>query len=159
MQITGKNNGTGVALAEIYDASVPPLGTGTPRLVNVSARTQVGTGADILIAGFNIGGATARTVLIRAIGPELGVFGVGGVLNDPKIQLFSGTTVLRENDDWGGDPQAVSLGSSVGAFSLSNPASKDAVLLVTLPPGSYTAQVSGAGGSTGVALIEVYEIP
>lgn len=159
VQITGKNNGTGIALAEIYDASVAPLGATTPRLVNVSARTQVGTGGDILIAGFNIGGATARTVLIRAIGPELGIFGVGGTLSDPKIQLFSGTTVLRENDDWGGDTQAVALGSSVGAFALSNPASKDSVLLVTLPPGSYTAQVSGAGGSSGVALIEVYEIP
>ena len=159
VQITGKNNGTGLALAEIYDASATPLGGTTPRLVNVSARTQVGTGGDILIAGFNIGGTTAKTVLIRAIGPELGVFGVGGTLNDPKIQLFAGANVLRENDDWGGDAQAIALGNSVGAFPLSNAASKDAVLLVTLPPGSYTAQVSGVGGSTGVALIEVYEIP
>ena len=87
------------------------------------------------------------------------MFGVGGTLTDPKIQLFAGTTVLHENDDWGGDPQIVSLGSSVGAFALSNAASKDAAALISLSPGAYTAQVSGAGGTAGVALIEVYEIP
>ncbi len=160
VQITGRNNGTGVALAEIYDATVPAaFAATTPRLTNVSARTRVGAGGDILIAGFVIGGATAKTVLIRAIGPALEGFGVSGVLADPRLQLFSGATLVRENNDWGGDAQLTAVGSAIGAFAVANGASKDAMLLVTLPPGGYTAQVSGADGGTGVALVEVYEVP
>ena len=160
MQVTGKNNGTGLALAEIYDGTATAdFSATTPRLVNVSARTQVGTGGDILIAGFVIGGTTSKTVLIRATGPALAAFGVTGTLVDPKLTLFSGSTVVKENDDWGGDAQIASVGLSVGAFAIANPASKDAVLLVTLAPGSYTAQVSGASNGIGVALVEVYEVP
>ena len=160
VQILGKNNGTGIALAEIYDATAAgTFAAATPRLVNVSARTQVGTGDSILFAGFVVGGTTAKTVLIRGIGPTLGVFGVTGVLDDPKLQLYSGTTLLRENDNWGGDAQLTAVGASVGAFNLANAGSKDAVLLVTLPPGSYTAQISGVGATTGVALVEVYDVP
>jgi hypothetical protein len=98
-------------------------------------------------------------LLIRAVGPTLTTFGVTGVLDDPKLQLFSGATLLRENDNWGGDAQLSTVGASVGAFPLANATSKDAVLLVTLPPGSYTAQVSGLNLATGVALVEVYEVP
>ena len=160
MQITGKNNGTGIALAEIYDGTdAAAFSATTPRLVNVSARAQVGTGGDILIAGFVIGGSTAKTVLIRATGPALAAFGVMGTLVDPKLSLFSGATIVRENDDWGGDAQIAGVGASVGAFAIANAASKDAVLLLTLAPGSYTAQVSGANNGTGVALVEVYEVP
>lgn len=160
VQITGRNNGTGIALAEIYDATaLASFVAATPRLTNVSARTRVGTGGDILIAGFVVGGTTAKTVLIRAIGPTLADFGVTGALADPRLQLFSGTTLLRENNDWGGDAQLTTVGGSVGAFALANATSKDAVLLVTLAPGSYTAQVAGADGGTGVALVEVYEVP
>ncbi len=158
VQILGKNNGTGIALAEIYDASLAPATT-NPRLVNVSARAQVGAGGDILIAGFVVGGTTARTVLIRAIGPGLAVFGVTGTLADPRLQLFSGPVVIRENDNWGGDAQLTSVGASVGAFALSDSSSRDAMLLVTLPPGSYTAQVAGVNSTTGVALVEIYEVP
>jgi hypothetical protein len=112
-----------------------------------------------LIAGFTIGGTTAKTVLIRAIGPTLAAFGVTGTLADPRLQLFAGTTLIRENDNWGGEPQLTAVGNAVGAFKLDEAASKDAVLLVTLPPGSYTAQVSGISNSTGIALIEVYDVP
>ena len=160
VQILGKNGGTGLALAEIYDATAAASFTAaTPRLVNVSARTQVGTGDGILFAGFVIGGTTAKTVLIRGIGPTLGVFGVAGALDDPKLQLFAGATLLRENDNWGGDAQIVATAASVGAFPIANLASKDAILLVTLLPGSYTAQISGVAATTGVALVEVYEVP
>ena len=160
VQVTGKGGGTGVALAEIYDATAADAFTAaTPRLVNVSARTQVGTGGNLLIAGFVIGGTAPKTVLIRAAGPELAVFGIQGALLDPKLQLFSGATMIQENDDWGGDPQLTTVGTAVGAFAFSNPASKDALLLVTLAPGSYTAQVSGANNSIGIALVEVYEVP
>lgn len=157
--ITGATGGTGVALAEIYDATPNASYTSTtPRLTNVSARTQVGTGGDILIAGFSISGQTSKTVLIRAVGPTLAAFGVPGALNNPKLELFSGSSLINENDDWGGAASTSSAFFSVGAFALPTN-SRDAVLLVTLAPGSYTAQVSGVGGTAGVALVEVYEVP
>lgn len=159
LQVKGKDDTTGTALAEVYDAT-PGLSfnDSTPRLVNASARARVGTGGNILIAGFVIGGTQPATVLIRAIGGTLSAFGVADALEDPKLQLFSGTTLVKENDDWGGDPQLSAISSTVGAFVLGNPASKDSVLLVTLPPGSYTAQVSGKDEAVGVALVEVYEV-
>jgi sugar lactone lactonase YvrE len=160
VQVTGNGAlATGVALAEIYDASPAATRTAaTPRLTNVSARTQVGTDGDILIAGFVIGGETSKTVLIRAIGPTLGSFGVGGALADPKLELFGATGNTHENDNWGGRPELSATFFSVGAFPLTA-ASLDAVLLVTLAPGSYTAQISGVNNGTGVALVEVYEVP
>ena len=161
VQITGAGGTSGVALAEIYDASpASTFSPSTPRLVNVSARTQVGTGGNILIAGFVIGGSTAKTVLIRATGPALDLFGVLGVLADPKLDVIrsDSSTVVASNDNWGGGTALANTFSSVGAFSLA-PTSKDAAVVVTLPPGAYTAQVAGVGETTGVALIEVYEVP
>jgi hypothetical protein len=157
--VTGNGGATGVALAEIYDATPASAYTATtPRLTNVSARTQVGTGDDVLIAGFTISGGASKTVLIRAVGPSLLPFGVTGVLMDPKLELFTGSTKINENDNWGGGAALADAFRSVAAFEL--PAtSSDAVLLVTLEPGSYTAQVSGVGSTTGVALVEVYEVP
>lgn len=159
-QVSGASGDTGVALAEVYDAT--PAGSytsATPRLVNISARVQVGTGGNILIAGFAIGGATSRTVLIRASGPALVPFGVTGTLPDPQLQLYSGATLLGTNNGWGGDTNIMSTAASVGAFAWSSPSSHDSAILVTLPPGAYTAQVAGASGDTGVALVEVYEVP
>ena len=162
MQITANGAATGTALAEIYDAT--PTGAFTAastRLTNVSARTQVGTGDAILIAGLVIRGSTAKTVLIRGLGPALVPFGVTDTLADPRLRLTplgSGTTIA-ENDNWGGDPQIVATATSVGAFPLVNGGSNDAALLVTLPPGSYSALLSGAYNGTGVGMIEVYEVP
>ena len=150
-QISG---GTGVALVELYDAGT----AGGSRLTNVSARTQVGTGGDILITGFAIGGTTSKTLLIRAVGPTLASFGVTGVLADPKLDLYSGSSIVQSNDNWGGTTALTNAFTQVGAFTL--PAgSRDAALLVTLQPGSYTAQISGVNSTTGVALVEVYEMP
>jgi hypothetical protein len=159
-QISGQSGDTGDALAEVYDAT--PAGSytpATPRLVNISARVQVGTGPNILFAGFVIGGSTSRTVLIRASGPALIPLGVTGTLPDPELQLYTGTTLLGVNVGWGGDSAIVNAAASVGAFPWSNLSSNDSAILVTLPPGSYTAQVSGFGGDTGDALVEVYEVP
>jgi hypothetical protein len=159
-QISGAASDTGVSLVEVYDAT--PAGSYTPtspRLVNISARVQVGTGGNILIAGFVIGGSTARTVLVRASGPALVPFGVSGTLPDPRLQLYSGATLLASNSGWGGDAQVSSTASSVGAFGWANATSADSALLLTLPPGAYTAQVAGASGDTGVALVELYEVP
>jgi arabinogalactan endo-1,4-beta-galactosidase len=160
LQVAGQSGDTGIALAEVYDAT--PAGAytaATPRLVNLSARVQVGKGGNILIAGFAIGGTTAKTVLLRASGPALGQFSVGGTLPDPQLQLFSGSTMLASNNGWGGNTQISATAASVGAFRWTSAASSDSAILVTLAPGAYTAQVSGASGDTGVALVEVYEVP
>jgi hypothetical protein len=155
MQINGVAGSTGTVLAELYDAGTTFNAT-TPRLINLSVLKQLDA-AEILTAGFVIGGTTSRTVLVRAVGPTLGAFGVGGTMSDPKVELYAGSNLLASNDNWGGDPQLNTAASSVGAFPFSD--AKDAMLLITLPPGAYSAQVSGANGSSGSALVEVYEVP
>jgi hypothetical protein len=153
-QVSGAT-GTGIALAELYDTT-PATGA---RLANVSARARVGTGSGILIAGFAISGNVPKQVLIRGIGPSLSAFNVPGPLANPRLDLYRGATVLQSNDDWGGTGALSNAFAQVGAFALTSSTSRDAALLVTLAPGSYTAQVSGVGGTTGIALIEVYELP
>jgi uncharacterized delta-60 repeat protein len=163
VKITGKAGTTGVTLAEIYDASGSGFNLSTPRLVNVSARAEVGTGEAALIAGFVIDGATPRTVLVRAVGPTLSTYGVIGTLADPQLEItqtVNGATVtVATNDNWAGNAQVASTAVTVGAFDLSSASSKDAAILVTLPPGVYSAKVTGVGNTTGIALIEVYEVP
>lgn len=159
-QVSGQSNDTGVSLAEVYDAT--PAGTFTAsaaHLVSLSARVQVGTGGNVLIAGFAIGGNSAVTVLVRASGPALSPLGVTGVLPDPQLQLFSGSTLIAGNFGWGGSPQISASAASAGTFPWSSATSNDSALLVTLPPGAYTAEVSGAAGDTGDALVEVYAVP
>ena len=116
-----------------------------------------------MTAGFIVGGSTSKTVLLRATGPALALLGVSGTMSDPQLALHTTIngqdTVLATNAGWGGDPQITAADSAVYAFPLTNPASKDSVLLLTLPPGSYTAVVSSVTGTAGVALIEVYELP
>jgi uncharacterized protein (DUF1800 family) len=131
-----------------------------PRLANVSTLTRVGTGADVLTAGFVITGTTKKTVVIRGVGPRLASapFNVPGTLADPQLTLFgpnSSSLVAASNNDW--NPAQAAIFDSVGAFALI-PGSKDAALVVDLDPGSYTAQVSGVGNTTGVAIVEVYEV-
>jgi len=158
-QIAGASGDSGIALAEVYDAT--PAGTysvTTPRLINISARTQVGQGGNILIAGFVIGGTTSKTVLIRASGPALRPFGVSNVLPDPELQLYESTDLIAANTGWGGDTQIAAAAASAGAFSWGVSATPDAAILITLDPGAYTAQISGASGDSGDALIEVYEV-
>ncbi|HEY3757318.1 MAG TPA: FG-GAP-like repeat-containing protein [Opitutaceae bacterium] len=158
--IAGASGDTGVALAEVYDAT--PAGTYTPtmsRLINIAARASAGSGSNVLIAGFVIGGSTSKTVLIRGAGPALIPFGVAGTLSDPKLTLYSGQQILASNQGWAGDPSIAAAAASVDAFSWSNAQSLDSALLITLPPGDYTAIVSGASGDTGVALAEIYDVP
>jgi hypothetical protein len=149
--------GTGVALAEIYDASDAYTDLSL-RFTNLSARTRVGTGGDILIAGFALAGTTPKTLLIRAIGPTLASFGVTGALADPLLEVYRGAEKIAENDNWPGTSELQSSAATVGAFFLPI-GSKDAVLILTLPAGTYSAQVRGANATTGVALVEVYELP
>ncbi len=160
IQITGKNNATGIALAEIYDATPEASFTAaTPRLVNVSARTQVGTGDNVLIAGFAIAGPGPVRVLVRAVGPTLAQFGVNGALVDPKLEIYRDGAKTVENDNWGGTAELKAAFNSVAAFGFAADNSRDAALVVTLAPGTYTAQVTGVGETAGVALVELYELP
>ena len=144
---------SGIALAEIYE-----VGQTAGRLTNVSARTQTGSGADVLIAGFVIGGDLPMRVMLRAVGPQLETYGVTGVLANPLLRLYDRTeTEIASNDDWSGTEVADSA-SIVGAFSL-DPGSRDSALIATLNPGPYTAHVTGSEGGSGVALIELYALP
>ncbi|MBC7367741.1 MAG: hypothetical protein H7343_13180 [Undibacterium sp.] len=147
-----KGTGSGFVLVEVYDAG----GGFTPRMTNVSARNRVGMGGDVLIAGFTVEGPVAKTLLIRGVGPKLTAFGVPGALTDPKLEIYRGNTKLAENDNWSAAVGGYFAGQ--GAFPL-DAGSQDAALLITLPPGGYTAQLSGVGGTTGEGLIEVYELP
>jgi probable HAF family extracellular repeat protein len=156
-QVSGIGGSTGVVLLESYDSDV---GSPLARYTNLSARNQVGTGGNILIVGFNLAGTGPKRLLIRAIGPGLGQFGVTGVLSDPQLAVFNaaGTEIAR-NDDW--EDNRVVIGpafAEVGAFPLGL-GSRDAATVVSLEPGSYTVQVSGVNNGTGVALVEIYELP
>jgi len=163
-------------MVEIYDAD---QGAPTNRLINLSARAYVGTGANILIGGFVIGGSSSETVLIRGVGPGLGLFNLSGTLAQPLLTVYDGNPtnsslgpqVIAKVQGWGGsamqgasavtariEPATASDMGLAGAFSLAV-GSADSAMVLTLPPGAYTAEVSGADGGTGIALVEIYEIP
>jgi hypothetical protein len=140
---------SGVALFEVYD-----LRNSGSRLGNVSTRGNVGTGASILIGGVIVGGNTAKPVVARALGPSLTQFGVTGVLADPSLQLRDGNGNLVEaNNDWQQSPEA----ATIIAHGKAPSNAKESAMAPTLRPGNYTALVSGVGGTTGTALVEVYD--
>jgi hypothetical protein len=158
VQLSDAGTGAGTTLAEIYDATSSATYTAaTPRLINVSVIKQIATGTS-LSAGFVIGGDTAKTVLVRAIGPGLTAFGVASPMPDPRLSVVQAGATLAQNDNWGGDQQLVAASNSVGAFGITNAASTDAMLLITLPPGNYSAVASPAA-TGGSALVEVYDVP
>jgi hypothetical protein len=148
----------GVVLVEAYDMEP----AAAARLVNVSARNYAGRDAETLIAGFFIDGNVPKRVLVRGVGPTLQDFNVSGVLSDPRLELhttINDTDVLvATNDNWADEPGVAAASSAAFAFTLRD-ASTDAALVLTLPAGGYTALVSGAGTTTGEALVEVYELP
>jgi len=135
--------------------------TGAGQFVNLSTRAFVGTADGVLIPGLVISGTTSRRVLVRAVGPTLGTFGVTGVLADPTLTVFSGAATIATNDNWQEQTNSASVATaavSAGAFALPT-GSKDSALVLTLAPGAYTFRVAGAGNTTGVALVEVYAVP
>lgn len=160
VQVSGNGAAVGSVLAEIYDATGPTRDENAPRLINVSTLAAVEANTDLAV-GFVIAGETARTVLVRGVGPSLARLNVSGVMADPQLELYDNQTGQRlaTNDDWAGALEVANAGASVGAFPLAGAASKDAVLLVTLPPGPYSARVSGVGGAGGTVIVEVYEVP
>ncbi len=107
-----------------------------------------------------VSGSTVR-VLIRAVGPTLGGFGVPGTLADPKLTVLTGSTELFSNDDWQANTavgETIAVSATVGAFVLDD-GSSDAAVVATLLPGAYTVKVFGVGDTTGVALVEIYIVP
>ncbi len=149
----------GTALAEIYDADVGAQ-TGASRLANISTRGMVGAGESQLIGGFVVRGNVPKRVLVRAVGPGLAAFGAAGVLADPRLTVVQAAQIIAQNDDWAtvGVAAITAANQAAGAFAL-GPDSKDAALVLTLLPGAYTAQVTGAAAGTGVVLLEIYELP
>lgn len=152
----GAGGGSGVTLLEVYDAD--SAATPTAQLINASTRAFVGTGESVLIPGFVISGTGSVKLLIRAAGPALTPLGVTGALADPQITLYSGAAAIASNDNWSSASNAAEIAAtatSVGAFAF-GAGSRDAALLVTLSAGAYTASISGVGGTTGTALMEIY---
>lgn len=160
-QVAGKGAAAGMVIAEVYDSAGSARTATTPRLTNLSTLTGIAPGGT-LAAGFVIGGGTARTVLVRAVGPTLRTaFEIGDAMDDPRLEFFNNDTGVKiaENDNWSGASWLTAMSSAVGAFALGGPATRDAALLITLPPGAYSARVAGVGGAGGTAIIEVYEVP
>ena len=155
--VSGVGGTTGIALVEVYDADTT---ASTTRLINISQRSDVGTGANALIAGFVVAGSTSRQFLVRATGPALAQFGVADLLTNPQISIFQNGSLVAQNDDWSATPNALAIADAanhVGAFALPS-GSRDSTLLLTLPPGTYSAVVTGVNDTTGVGLVELYEV-
>jgi phospholipase/lecithinase/hemolysin len=134
----------------VLRGAVPPLG----KAVNISTRGKVGTGEDVLIAGFIITGTDPKMVIVRALGPSLSSFGVPGPLADPTLTIYdSNHVVVARNDNWRDTQQA-----AIEATGLAPQNNLESAIVVTLAPGAYTAIISGKNGGTGNALAEVYDL-
>ena len=140
---------TGNALCELYD-----LAPGNSSVRNISTRGVAGTGDDVMIGGFIVGGTDSANVIIRAIGPSLTAAGVAGALSDPVLELHDGQgSLIFQNDNWRDDQEQQIINSTVPPSN-----DKEAAIVATLSPAAYTAIVRGSGSTTGVALVEVYSL-
>jgi hypothetical protein len=152
MVVTGKNITQGISLAEVYELYGPGLNS---KLGNVSGRSFVGTGDNVLIGGFIVGDVGSGTVIVRAIGPSLGSFGVSQPLSDPVLTIYdSNGSAIATSDNWQNDNNAI----LVERNRLAPPNALDSAIVLRLPAGAYTAVVRGANGATGNALVEVYHL-
>ena len=159
LYITEKRRGMVYKVVGAVDGSNNGGAATGGKLVNLSTRSRVGTDDDVLIGGFVIG-KNSQQVLIQAIGNELTADGVVGALADPVLEIFNADEVsLGTNDDWEDDAEAATIIRDLwgGALPFDEGSTSSAVI-ITLNQGTYTAVISGKGGSTGVALVEVYEI-
>jgi hypothetical protein len=124
------------------------------QLLNLSTRAFVQTGNGVLIGGFVISGSNAKTVLIRAIGPSLRFFGVQNALANPSLELFDlNQNLVQQNDDWRQQQEA-----DISATGMAPTDDRESALLITLQPSSYTAVVGGTNNTTGVALVEIFDL-
>ena len=152
MVVRGNNSTQGVSLAEAYEILSPGLSS---LLSNVSGRGFVGTDDNVLISGFIVGDVGSATVIVRALGPSLGSFGVSQPLSDPVLTIYdSKGNVIASNDNWQDDNNAVLVQQN----GLAPPDALDSAIVLYLPAGAYTAIVSGVNGATGNALLEVYHL-
>lgn len=156
--ITTKRDGR-IRRPAALDTVVPEVENGTGVLTNISTNTQVEAAG--LTAGFVVTDG-ARRVMIRAVGPGLAQFGVTGFLADPTLEIRtdSGATLIATGDNWGDETNAADIlvtGTALGAFPL-EAGSNDAVIMIQLPQGVYTATIKGADGTTGRAIVEVYKL-
>ncbi len=147
--VNGVGATSGVAIVEVFEIDQP----GTP-LINIATRGPVYTGDNVMIAGLIIQGDAPKTVLITARGPSMAgpPHNVPGTLANPTLTLYSGQTVIGTNDNWTEAANATQIQTAIGAPSNT----LESAILVTLQPGAYTAIVSGAGGGTGLAIVEVF---
>ena len=148
--VRGKGGATGVALVEVYD--LEPSATAT--LANISTRGRVHAGDEVMIGGFIVQGVEPARVLVRVVGPSLAAAGVAGALADPTLDLVdrNGNTVAT-NDDWRATQEAQIISTTVPPTD-----AREAAIVAYLVPGAYTAIVRGKDGTTGVALVEVYDL-
>jgi hypothetical protein len=150
--VRGVNNTTGIALVEGYE-----LDSTATRMVNISTRGHVGVGNDVLIGGFIVTGSDSKTLIVRALGPSLGTGSnpLAGVLVNPVLELHDRSgNLLSSNDDWVSSPQH----AAIVASGLAPSNSVESAILTTLTPGNYTAIVRGANNTTGIGLVEVYDL-
>ncbi|MBS0657102.1 MAG: CAP domain-containing protein [Verrucomicrobia bacterium] len=147
--VTGANGTTGIGIVEVYDLDAADA---TSKAINVSTRGRVQTGAAVMIAGFVIQGSTPKKVVVRVLGPSLLPFGIQGALLDPVIELSSNGNIVATNDSWRATQQA-----ELQALSLAPGDDREAAIVATLPPGAYSAVVRGAGNTSGIAIVEVYD--
>ncbi len=155
-QVSGAGNTAGIVLVEVYDLSSATTGQ---KLLNISTLANTGSGLDTLTAGVVVTGSVPKRVLIRAVGPGLAQLGVGGFLTNPTLQLIQGTQTIAQNTDWNNSSDKAAIAAvapTVGAFPL---VAGDSAMIVSLNPGNYTAQVVSTTGGTGIAIVEVYELP
>jgi DNA-binding beta-propeller fold protein YncE len=153
----GLSTTSNAANLSVTTSSNPGLAT------SISTRAFVGTGDNILIGGFFVVGSISRTVLVQGLGPALGQFGVTGFLEHPTLSIHqtqNGSDVtLYSNTGWGSSQVLLNAAAAVFASPTLPANSPDSELLLTLPPGGYSAEVSGADGGSGVALCAIYELP
>ena len=154
--LRGKGNTSGIGLVEVYDLA---SGTGS-QLGNLSTRGLVQAGDNVMIGGFIVGGGNgpggtgSEKVVVRALGPSLATAGVVGALDDPVVELHDANGLaIFTNDNWR-DTQATEL----AATGLAPKNDRESALVVTLPPGNFTAIVRGQNDTTGVGLVEVYNV-
>jgi glucose/arabinose dehydrogenase len=150
--VSGKNGGTGVALAEVYDLDQ----AANSRLANISTRAQVGTDSNVLIGGFIAGRKIGATrVAIRALGPSLQQFGIANPLPDPRLELRDANgALLASNDDWQSNANQAAL---ITGYGLAPPNNLESAIAISLAPGRYTAIVTGKNNQTGIGLVEIYD--
>ena len=134
-----------------FSQAIQVTGT-TGRLLNIATRLRVQSGENVLIGGFIITGNDPKKVIIRAIGPSLSQF-FSGVLSNPTLELFQGSTLLQSNDDWKTDQR-----TEIEATGVPPTNDFESAIVRTLDPGSYTAIVRGAGGNTGIGVVEAYDL-